>query len=260
MPRIPNEKAIGKIHEYLQQLSYLQTLSYRKGESLREDMNISIRGFLPLAFDDGKEKASEFDSYVNSYIIAVGQEESPAKEQKDFEQRLRETKTFLTSWKEELEMIEDETSIKAIKPGLSHSKKIFIIHGHDEVSTLQLQKLLRDEWNLESLVLKEKPPRGRTLIEKFEDEAQKTDFAFAIYTADDTVKLADGEYFQARPNTIFELGWFYGRLGRNKVCILFKKGTKINSDLNGINTIEFDKTIQEKVLDIKAELNDVGII
>jgi predicted nucleotide-binding protein len=223
-------------------------------------MNISIRGFLPLAFDDGKEKVNEFDNYVNSYIVVAGQKESPTKEQKDFERRLRETKTFLTRWKEELEMTVDKTSTKAIKSGLGHSKKVFIIHGRDEVSTLQLQKLLRDEWNLESLVLKDKPPRGRTLIEKFEEEAQKTDFAFAIYTADDTIKLADGEYFQARPNTIFELGWFYGRLGRNKVCILFKKGTKINSDLNGINTIEFDKTIQEKVLDIKAELKDAGII
>jgi predicted nucleotide-binding protein len=98
---------------------------------------------------------------------------------------------------------------------------------------------------------KREAPRGRTLIEKFEQEAQRTDFAFAIYTADDVVKLANGEYFQARPNTIFELGWFYGRFGRNNVCILFKKGTKINSDLNGINTIEFDKSIKEKVLDIK---------
>lgn len=44
------------------------------------------------------------------------------------------------------------------------------------------------------------------------------------------------------------------------MCILFKKGIKIHSDLNGINTIEFENTVQEKVLEIRAELRDAGII
>ena len=88
----------------------------------------------------------------------------------------------------------------------------------------------------------------------------QTCFAFTIWTPDDIVKSENESYFQARPNTIFELGWFYGRLGRPNVCILFKKGTKIHSDLNGINSIEFEKTVQEKVLQIRAELRDAGII
>lgn len=234
-------------------------MSYRDGTPLREEMNISIRGFVPLAFDDGKEKVKEFDEYVNSYIVGTGQVEIPSEEQEDFQRRLRETIMFLTRWKEELEMTADTTSEKN-KLEKGQLKKIFIIHGHDEISTLKLQKILQNEWKLDSLVLKDEPPRGRTLIEKFEQEAEKTGFAFAIYTPDDAVKLSDGDYYQARPNTIFELGWFYGRFGRNNVCILLKKGTKINSDLNGINTIEFNNSIEEKVIDIKAELKQAGII
>lgn len=260
MPRIPFDRALKKIEEYLQQIDKLERTSFREGMQLIDDMHVNIRGFVPLTFEDGKEKIKEFDEYVNSFIISVGHVESDSEKHEHYRTRLRETTSFLIRWKEELEMTNGETSSQRTKLDNSQSKIVFIIHGHDDLSTLQLQKLLRNEWNLESVVLKEKPPRGRTLIEKFEQEAQTTGFAFAIYTADDIIKLANGEYSQARPNTIFEIGWFYGRLGRKNVCILFEKGTKINSDLNGINTIEFDKSVEEKVLEIKEELKDAGII
>jgi predicted nucleotide-binding protein len=78
-----------------------------------------------------------------------------------------------------------------------------------------------------------KPGKGRTLIEKFEQEAQRAVFAFAILTPDDWVSLDEVEYAQARPNVVFELGWFFGRLRREKVCILLQRGTRIHSDLDG---------------------------
>jgi predicted nucleotide-binding protein len=55
-------------------------------------------------------------------------------------------------------------------------------------------------------------------------------------------------YFQTRPNVIFELGWFYGRLGPENVCLLFEKRTAIPSCLDGIMRIEFDESIEEKVM------------
>ena len=67
-------------------------------------------------------------------------------------------------------------------------------------------------------------------------------------------------YLQARPNVVFELGWFYGRLGREKVCILNKKGAVIHSDLEGISRIPFDKSILEKVTEIENELKAANVI
>ena len=96
--------------------------------------------------------------------------------------------------------------------------------------------------------------RGRSIIEKFEDEAQRAAFAFVLLTPDDIIRKNEDEYSQARPNVIFELGWFYGRLGRDRVCILFKKGTKIHSDLDGVSRIEFDSSIADKVAEIEREL------
>jgi predicted nucleotide-binding protein len=49
---------------------------------------------------------------------------------------------------------------------------------------------------------------SRPLTEKFEDEAQTCSFAFAIFTPDDEVVKPDKPYKQARPNVIYEVGWF----------------------------------------------------
>jgi predicted nucleotide-binding protein len=68
------------------------------------------------------------------------------------------------------------------------------------------------------------------------------------------VTCEDQEYPQARPNVIFELGWFYGRLGRDRVAILFKQGTKIHSDLDGICHIKFNDAVDEIVPDMEREL------
>jgi len=140
------------------------------------------------------------------------------------------------------------------------SKVVFIIHGHDETNLYRLKDLLKDEWDLESIILQVKPGQGRTLIEKFEQEAAGAGFAFALLTPDDTIEKADGEYAQARPNVAFELGWFYGRMGRENVAILLRKGTKIHSDLHGICRIEFTEDVTEKTLAIRDELRAAGIV
>lgn len=140
------------------------------------------------------------------------------------------------------------------------SKKVFIIHGHDDTNLERLEKLLKDRWALDTIILRYQPGKGRTIIEKFEQEAYEAKYAFAIFTPDDIVKVSEQEYAQARPNVIFEVGWFCGKLGRKNVCILWKKGTKIHSDLEGISRIEFDNNIEEKFLDIERELKSSGLI
>jgi predicted nucleotide-binding protein len=128
------------------------------------------------------------------------------------------------------------------------------------VNLLKLEKLLKEKYELTPIILRNEPGKGRTIIEKFEDEAKKASFAFAIFTPDDFVEIEGIKYSQARPNTIFELGWFFGYLKRKYVCILCKKGTKIHSDLEGINRIDFENSVEEKILDIERELKDVGLI
>lgn len=147
--------------------------------------------------------------------------------------------------------------LKRVTP---HTKNVFIIHGHDTINTVQLCNLLKERYSLDPIVLSEKPGKGRTLIEKFEDEAAMAAFAFALFTPDDMVKDESREYSQARPNVVFEIGWFYGRLGRERVCVLFKEGTKVPSDLDGVSTIQFKESFEEKIVEIEKELRAAGIL
>lgn len=166
--------------------------------------------------------------------------------------RLEEKSEYLAE-EQTMEPSSQDTSLK-------ESRQIFIVHGHDEANTLRLERLLKERWELESIILREKPGKGRTLIEKFEQEAQGVTYAFVLFTPDDLIEVPDKKYAQARPNAIFELGWFYGRLSRQRVCILFKKGTKIHSDLDGIIRIEFDNSIEEKIVEIERELTAANLI
>jgi hypothetical protein len=103
----------------------------------------------------------------------------------------------------------------------SRPPKVFLIHGHDDANLLRLQRLLSTRWKIPPVVLREEAGRGRTLIEKFEQEAEEATFAIALLTPDDMVQMAERNYLQPRPNVVFELGWFCGRLGRDNTLILF---------------------------------------
>lgn len=151
---------------------------------------------------------------------------------------------------------------KELEKGIKNSKNIFVIHGHDEAKRRELESLLKDRFNLNPIVLLDQPDQGLTIIEKFEKYASDCSYAFALFTPDDIVTNGDKQYFQARPNVIFELGWFYANLGRSRVCILDQASeqSKIFSDLQGILRMQFNENVSEKYLEIEKELKSLGII
>lgn len=131
---------------------------------------------------------------------------------------------------------------------------VFIAHGHDEANALKLKEMLEKRWGIDAWFLVEKGFKGRTLIEKFEEEAEGAKFAFVLLTPDDLVVTADKEYSQPRPNPIFELGWLYRHLGRARVCILLKENAELPTDLDGVGRVCFRESIAEKIEDIEREL------
>lgn len=170
-----------------------------------------------------------------------------------------------------IESIEDETFAvqstsgaireKSTVPNLpverdktKNSKDVFVVHGHDDMNLALLCEMLKERFNLKPIVLKEKPGMSRTIIEKFEEEAEPAAFALALLSPDDMVETKEGKYAQARPNVVFELGWFFARLGRGNVRIILKKGTQIHSDLDGIERIEFHESVEETLIKLEREL------
>lgn len=165
----------------------------------------------------------------------------------------------LTEYKRKAEVQERKSMLEK---GIRNSKDIFIIHGHNEAKRRELEALLKNRFNLNPIVLSDQPDQGLTIIEKFEKHATNCSYAFALFTPDDIVASGDTQYFQARPNVIFELGWFYANLGRSRVCILdqVSEQSKIFSDLQGIMRMQFTNNISERIMEIERELKSVGLI
>ena len=138
--------------------------------------------------------------------------------------------------------------------------KLFIVHGHDEGILRELKEMLEKNFKITPTILRDEIDIGKTVIEKFEHYGRLAAFTFVIVTPDDLVENKKQKSFQARPNVLFELGWFCGRLGRSNVRIIRKKNTPLPSDLNGIVTVDFNDRLEEVYLKIRTDLEKAGLL
>ena len=122
------------------------------------------------------------------------------------------------------------------------SRRIFLVHGRDEGAKNTVARFL-EKLDLQPVILDEQANRGLTIIEKFESHSD-VGFAIVLLTPDDEGALRGGEEsgrHRARQNVIFELGFFIGRLGRQRVCALTKgSAMEIPSDYSGVVYIPLD--------------------
>jgi predicted nucleotide-binding protein len=132
------------------------------------------------------------------------------------------------------------------------SKKVFIVHGHDDVAKTQLELFLH-EIGLQPIVLHRQADEGLTIIEKFEKHSD-VGYAFVLLTSDEIAYLAadDGKpdrerqkEARARPNVIFEFGYFVGKLGRSRVCCLHTGTVSLPSDVSGVIYKRYERRIDD---------------
>ena len=144
---------------------------------------------------------------------------------------------------------------------LRQKENIFVIHGRDEAKWRELKDIIQTEFRMNPIVLNQQPDAGcKTVIEKFEHYAQTCSYAIAVFTPDDEVSADSETYLQARPNVIYELGWFCGRLGRGNVMLLLKEGTSMFSDFGGIIQKRFSHSVSEKLVEIRKDLVAAGVL
>jgi predicted nucleotide-binding protein len=128
-----------------------------------------------------------------------------------------------------------ETTPMAASPiRKSASQAVFIVHGHNDGAKDAVARLL-ERLGLKYTILHEQANRGQTIIEKFERHAEAA-FAVVLLTPDDVGASKDKQDHlqpRARQNVIFELGFFYAKLGRENVCALYKD-IEPPSDISGI--------------------------
>lgn len=134
------------------------------------------------------------------------------------------------------------------------------MHGHDDARKHELARFLARVTGEEPVILHEQPNRGRVLIEKFEQSAAGTGFAVVLLTADDMgrTKSDDDEQPRGRQNVVFEMGFFFGALGRERVAVLYEAGVEIIGDVNGLVYIPLDGAGAWKN-DLASELSAAGL-
>lgn len=119
---------------------------------------------------------------------------------------------------------------------------IFVVHGHDRVRKEQLITFLEQVTTRTVAVLDRKAFLGRTLMEKFEQNAARAAYAVVLLTADDEGRPVGSKRWRrrARQNVMFELGYFYGAIGRSRVAVLYERGVQLPSDMKGVGWLALD--------------------
>lgn len=127
-------------------------------------------------------------------------------------------------------------------------RKIFIVHGHDDGSRETVARFI-SKLDFEPIILHERPNRGRTIITKFQQEAADVGFAVVLMTPDDEGANRGGKLNpRARQNVVFELGFFIGVLGPERVAAILKGELEKPSDFDGVAYISLDKGTWKQAL------------
>jgi len=133
------------------------------------------------------------------------------------------------------------TSIQEPSARKTMPDKVFIVHGHDRGPREAVARYL-EKLGFQPIILQEQANQGRTIIEKVEANGD-VGFAVVLLTPDD-VGSKVGADLRPRPrqNVVVELGYFFGRLGRSRVCALSTTGTmELPTDFAGVIWEPFDE-------------------
>ena len=125
---------------------------------------------------------------------------------------------------------------------LKDNKKIFVVHGHDIGIKDSVAGFL-EKHKLKLIFLDGQVSGGKTIIEQFEMHSASAHYAVILITPDD-IGAVKGEETKLRPrasqNVILESGYFCGKLGRNRVCVLYIEDLELPSDMSGILCVRMD--------------------
>ena len=268
MTRPAKAKAIERLRKSLDAIPELKQLRHGSQEfnKWRRDTRITIKN----TFVDNPNYIHDFNRIPFSLTVSSYIDRTPEwKIQQAYVEGLESAASLLESMIGEIkEYWEDEnptpTTSAIDQNGQIDSKKVFVVHGRDNEARERVARFL-EQLELTPVILAEQSNQGRTIIEKFERHAQAA-FAVVLLTPDDVGALESDKNNlgpRARQNVIFELGFFIGRLGRERVCALTNGEMQIPSDYAGVVYIPLDdadgwkiklgKELKSAGLDINAE-------
>jgi len=138
---------------------------------------------------------------------------------------------------------------------------IFIVHGSETPRAEQVARTVEKYTGREAVILHLEPNGGKTVIEKLESNAATAAFAVIILSGDDVGSRAVEPYDlkpRGRQNVVFEMGFFFGHIGRAKTCVLFDTSVEKPSDLGGLVYVALDEQEAWKAK-LQLELKAAGL-
>lgn len=118
-------------------------------------------------------------------------------------------------------------------------RRVFLSHGSSK-DWMQIQSYIEKDLGIDTLELAQEPNKGRTVLQKLNDESYKCSYAVVVMTGDDVISDIET---RARENVMHEIGFFQGKYGLEKVCLLYEEGVNIPSNIHGLVYIGFPKNI-----------------
>lgn len=253
------------------ELKKKQVANFQDFEALQHDYSKwdSFNSELLKRLFTSDELAHEYDWWgamaVSMYEPSLG--EKIADVYKDIDKKIRRIDSII----ERLELIslsaahQSQVASREEPQPQSRSKRVFVVHGRDEAAKTSLEVFLH-EIGLEPIVLHRQADEGLTIIEKFEKHSD-VGYVFVLLTPDEVSYLSAEESkpdadrnkeFRARPNVIFEFGYFVGKLGRSRVCCLYSGNVSLPSDVSGMIYKKYEKSIEEVAYGIIKDLKASG--
>lgn len=146
-----------------------------------------------------------------------------------------------------------------VKKLSTEQTKVFIVHGHNHHLRDRVSCYLR-ELSIEPLILSEHANLGDPLTTKFIRVAQQAKYAVILFTPDDLGRANnnDTEKPRARQNVVFELGYFIGKLGANRVALISSQHVEHPTDYAGIGRIIYDESESSDNWKLKLKKELVG--
>jgi len=145
------------------------------------------------------------------------------------------------------------------------SNQIFIVHGHDQALKNDVEIFINNI-GLDPIVLHRQPDEGLTIIEKLE-KFTNVGYALVLLTPDD-IGYSTGELqkkeedriveYRARQNVLFEFGYLAGKLGRNRVCCIYKEKTTLPTDISGLLYKKVSTSMEDVGYSLIKELKAAG--
>lgn len=233
---------ISKIEKIQTLLSKLQTVSKVNIPESNNNQNVNLTVYprKPYTVNDCK---NEVDQALNDYVrTKTGTQDVLSKTMQEYTGEDNGDSNIMSQ--------------KNSSPVVS--KDVFIVHGHDKDMISSVVDFLQS-LGLNPIILGEQANKGKTLIEKFESNAQKVDFAVILMSKKDDKGRkcrARKEQPRARQNVILELGYFMAKLGREHIFVLKYPEVEAPSDIFGLVYTKYDKFGEWKD-ELKRELKTV---